>query len=213
MVSETDQFTYGKPQMLQPPKQGSATGTALIALGSNLTSSFGSPKETLGLGLKKLSDAGIIVVQTSRFFQTPCFPAGAGPDYVNACAEVHSDLTARDLLDVLHEVEAAFGRDRVQRWASRTLDIDMLAMDHHVHPDVETQEVWQALSVEYLQLRAPEQLILPHPRLQDRAFVLVPLADIAADWTHPVLGVTVSEMLSKLPDADRALVVPMGDGQ
>ncbi len=213
MVSETKQFTYGKLQMLQPHEQGSATGTALIALGSNLTSVFGSPEETLRLGLEKLSDAGLLVAQTSRFFETPCFPAGAGPDYVNACAELHTDLGARDLLAVLHGVEAEFGRDRAQRWASRTLDIDLLTLGSQVHPDRETQEGWQALSIENQQLRAPDQLILPHPRLQDRAFVLVPLADIAADWTHPVLGVTVMAMLDKLPEADRAAVVPMGDGQ
>ncbi|MEL7211550.1 MAG: 2-amino-4-hydroxy-6-hydroxymethyldihydropteridine diphosphokinase [Pseudomonadota bacterium] len=199
--------------MLQPYKQGSATGTALIALGSNLTSGFGSPAETVRLGLEKLSEVGLKVLKVSRFFATPCFPAGAGPDYVNACAEIRSDLAAVDLLAALHAVEAEFGRDRAQRWASRTLDIDLLALGGQVHPDLETQENWQALSLKNQQLRAPDQLILPHPRLQDRAFVLVPLADIAPDWTHPVLGATVIEMLNKLPDVDRAAVVPMENGR
>ncbi|MEL6510289.1 MAG: 2-amino-4-hydroxy-6-hydroxymethyldihydropteridine diphosphokinase [Pseudomonadota bacterium] len=199
--------------MLQPHEQASATEIALIALGSNLTSSFGSPENTLRQGLEKMADAGLSIHQVSRFFQTPCFPAGAGPDYVNACASVQWAGSARDLLALLHGVETLFGRDRAQRWASRTLDIDLLALGAQVHPDLDTQEAWQALSVENQQLRAPEELILPHPRLQDRAFVLVPLADIAADWTHPVLGVTVSQMLAQLLRADRAAVVPMGDGQ
>ena len=195
--------------MLQPPKQGSAAETALIALGSNLTSSYGTPSNTLRLGLKKLSDAGVIILQTSRFFQTPCFPAGAGPDYVNACARIGSDLPPADLLAVLHEIEAEFGRDRVQRWASRTLDIDLIAIGDQVFPNVDTQGAWQALDVENQKLRAPNELILPHPRMQDRAFVLVPLADIAPDWTHPVLGVTVTQMLDKVPEVDRAEVVPV----
>lgn len=198
--------------MLQSNEQVSATGTSLIALGSNLASRAGSPEEIVRLGLERLAAFPVKILKISRFFQTPCFPAGAGPDYINACAEIMCALPPLELLAALHEVEADFGREREQRWASRTLDIDLLAIGNLVHPNLETQEAWQALSVENQKLRAPDELILPHPRLQDRAFVLVPLADIAPDWTHPVLGVTVTELLEKVPEADRALVVPLGSG-
>lgn len=198
--------------MLQSNEQVSATGTSLIALGSNLASRAGSPEEIVRLGLERLAAFPVKILKISRFFKTPCFPAGAGPDYINACAEIMSALPPLELLAALHEVEADFGREREQRWASRTLDIDLLAIGNLVHPNLETQEAWQALSVENQKLRAPDELILPHPRLQDRAFVLVPLADIAPDWTHPVLGVTVTQLLEKVPEADRALVVPLGSG-
>jgi 2-amino-4-hydroxy-6-hydroxymethyldihydropteridine diphosphokinase len=145
----------------------------------------------------------------SALYSTPCFPAGAGPDYVNAAALItlRRPVPADAVLQALHEVEARFGRQRTTRWAARTLDIDLLAMGSAVLPDLATQEAWRALPVSEQARRTPDRLILPHPRLQDRGFVLIPLADVAPDWRHPLLGLTVVEMVAALDPQARAEVI------
>ena len=95
------------------------------------------------------------------------------------------------------------------RWGMRTLDLDLLALGDSVLPDVETQDQWRELSPDMQARTAPDRLILPHPRLQDRAFVLVPLADVAQDWKHPRTGLSVAQMLAALPPADVAEVKPL----
>ncbi|MGL4321252.1 MAG: 2-amino-4-hydroxy-6-hydroxymethyldihydropteridine diphosphokinase [Paracoccaceae bacterium] len=186
---------------------------ALIALGANLPFGGMTPSETLREALASLVANGQSVVAKSRFFQTPCFPAGAGPDYVNAACvlQFSAESSPQSVLKTLHKVENAYGRKRDQRWGMRTLDLDLIAFGDSVLPDVKVQTAWRNLDVVEQRRTAPDQLILPHPRLQDRAFVLVPLADVAADWRHPVLGVTISEMLAALPEADRAAMVPLPD--
>jgi 2-amino-4-hydroxy-6-hydroxymethyldihydropteridine diphosphokinase len=184
---------------------------ALVAFGANLPFDGDLPAETLWKATSALSGEGLTLLALSRFFATPCFPAGAGPDYVNAAAvlQVGAEDDLASILARLHGVEARFGRKRAQRWGMRTLDIDLLAMGDSVLPDAETQDRWRLLPAE-AQLRAtPDQLILPHPRLQDRAFVLVPLADVAPDWVHPRTGLTVRQMLAALPPADREAVKPL----
>ncbi len=145
----------------------------------------------------------------SRFFQTPCFPAGTGPDYVNAVALLVTKMSPRDILGVLHEIETRMGRTRDTRWGMRTLDLDLLFVGDAVVPDAGTVQSWIDLPQEDQKLRAPEQLLLPHPRFADRAFVLVPLADVAPDWVHPMTGLSVRQMLDALPDEDVASVVPI----
>jgi 2-amino-4-hydroxy-6-hydroxymethyldihydropteridine diphosphokinase len=170
-----------------------------------------TPEVTLRKALKALLAEGLSVLAVSRFFSTPCFPAGAGPDYVNAAAVLaaasQSDPTS--VLSRLHKVETDFGRTREVRWGMRTLDLDVLAMGDSVLPDAATQDAWRNLDPATQIGTAPDRLILPHPRLQDRAFVLVPLADVAPDWVHPRTGLTVRRMLDALPEADRAAVKPL----
>ncbi|MFM7336424.1 MAG: 2-amino-4-hydroxy-6-hydroxymethyldihydropteridine diphosphokinase [Tabrizicola sp.] len=184
---------------------------ALVAFGANLPFQGVPPEATLQRALKALSKEGLTVLAVSRFFATPCFPAGAGPDYVNAAAvlEVGPEIDAASIMAILHRVEARFGRKRETRWGMRTLDLDLLALGDSVLPDVATQDDWRNLAPETQALRAPEQLILPHPRLQDRAFVLVPLADVVPDWVHPRTGQSVAAMLAALPVADVAAVKPL----
>lgn len=174
----------------------------LIALGGNLPTDQGGPQVTLRAALARLADHGITVTATSRFYETPCFPVGAGPDYVNAAACLRFDGIASDILGILHEVEAEFGREREQRWGRRTLDLDLIAVGDTVLPDASTQAHWRDLPVDRQVREAPGELILPHPRLQDRAFVLVPLNDIAPDWVHPLLRQSVTQMLARLPEDD-----------
>ncbi len=179
---------------------------ALVAFGANQQISGMDLSETLDAAARKLAGPDLEVLAMSRFYASPCFPAAAGPDYVNAVALLGTSLEPADLLLRLHLVEAEFGRARVQRWGPRTLDLDLLAYGELVLPDAATQDHWRELPP-YGQARlAPDQLILPHPRLQDRAFVLVPLAEVAPDWRHPRLGLTVLEMLSRLELAEIAKV-------
>lgn len=184
---------------------------ALVALGANLPFEGDPPEETLRRSIRAIEAEGLSVRAVSRFYATPCFPAGAGPDYVNAAIvlEVDAETDPASILATLHWIEMKFGRQRNSRWGMRTLDLDLLALGDSVLPDAETQDAWRGLAPEAQARIAPDRLILPHPRLQDRAFVLVPLADVAPDWRHPRDGRTVAEMLADLPAADRAEVRPL----
>jgi 2-amino-4-hydroxy-6-hydroxymethyldihydropteridine diphosphokinase len=181
----------------------------LLALGGNLPSKFGTPKKTICHAIKVLSGNDLHLCAISRFYQTPCFPEGAGPDFVNAAIAIHTKLTSRQILDRLHEVEADFGRERVSRWGTRPIDIDLIAVDDLVLPDAGKQSHWRQIDLATQATTAPEELILPHPRLQDRAFVLAPLLDIAPHWRHPLLGLTVAEMFAQLPETDRNAPEPL----
>lgn len=185
----------------------------LIALGGNLLFDGQPPEMTLRAAAGRLAALGLVGLHLSRLYRTPCFPAGAGPDYVNAAAAapVPAGWDAERVLSVLHMVEDEFGRARAQRWGMRTLDLDLLAVGGLVRPDAATQDAWRDLPADRQRQEAPDRLILPHPRLQDRAFVLVPLADVAPGWRHPRLGLTVAEMLARLdPDECRSVVALEG---
>jgi len=194
------------PQVAQD--QGKVT-LALVALGANLSIGGQTPEMTLRKALAMLLNETVQIRAVSRFFRSPAYPAGSGPDYVNAVAALEVRIDAEYLLKHLHAVEVQLGRTRTSRWESRVVDLDLLCHGESVLPDAATQAAWRMLPAEEQTRAAPGQLILPHPRIADRAFVLLPLAEVAPGWVHPATGKGVAAMLAALPAADKAALRPL----
>ncbi|WP_282602260.1 2-amino-4-hydroxy-6-hydroxymethyldihydropteridine diphosphokinase [Paracoccus sp. PARArs4] len=183
----------------------------IVALGANLPLSG----QELWAGLRRTldilhSEPGISISASSRFWRSPAIPLGSGPDYVNAAATFTTPLPPEDVLAAFHRIEADFGRDRsTGRWSSRVLDLDLIALDDRIVPDRTTLRHWIDLPFDSQTRVAPDRLLLPHPRMQDRGFVLAPLAEIAPDWRHPLTGLTVQAMLDALPPSALDGMTPM----
>jgi len=124
---------------------------------------------------------------------------------------IETDLEPPALLEALHGIEAGFGRERRVRWGARTLDLDLLAVGGLVRPDAATHARWRDLSPERQGREAPEELVLPHPRMQDRAFVLLPLREVAPGWRHPALALDVEGMIARLPEGAAEGVAPLAN--
>lgn len=191
------------------PTRSNAAGQALVALGSNQAWQGAAPVTLLRDAIGGIEALALSRIRVSEFFRSPCFPAGAGPDFVNAAVALETDLAPEDLLAALHGIEAGLGRRRDRRWGARSVDLDLIAWADAVRPDATVQRAWMALPPARQAREAPEQLILPHPRMQDRGFVLRPLVQVAPDWRHPTLGRTVAQLLADLPAAALEGVVPL----
>lgn len=181
----------------------------LVALGSNMSNDVGSPSEILHKAVAKLAEMGAVIRAQSRFFRTPAVPAGSGPDFVNAAISITAPWSAPETITRLHEVEAGLGRRRTARWEQRVIDLDLLAYGDTIRPNVATVRTWMDLPQDKQQEAAPGQLLLPHPRMHQRGFVLVPLCDVAPDWVHPITRRSVTEMCAALPPEEVAAITPL----
>ncbi len=167
----------------------------IVALGANLPGPAGSPAQTLGQAVRCLSAAGLTVTGQSRLYRSAPVPPSGQPEFRNAVVTVSCPMKQGDpvgLLRVLHRIEADLGRQRRERWEARTLDLDLIDYDGRVMGADQGPP----------QPGAPARavpLILPHPRLQDRLFVLLPLRDVAPDWRHPVTGADLEALLQAVP--------------
>jgi len=152
------------------------TATAYIALGSNL----GDRQKNIRHALTELRDSdGIIVECVSTLLDNPAVgPTPDAPAYLNAAAEIKTTLGSHALLHLLLEIEKRMGRVRRERWEPRVIDLDML-----LYGD---------------QIISSQELVIPHPLMHERRFVLQPLAEIAPDAVHPVLQMTVAGLLENL---------------
>lgn len=152
-----------------------------IGIGANLASPrFGSPRNACEAALKEVEKQGITLLRRSRWYRSEPVPVSDQPWYINAVAALETDLAPAELLARLHEIEAEFGRVRKVRNEARIIDLDLLAYGTRVSGDGEVP-------------------ILPHPRLSERAFVVLPLVEIAPDWRHPVSGLSGPELVAALP--------------
>jgi len=161
----------------------------LIALGANIVGPAGTPIETLEAAVERMGECGITILSRSHWYQTSPVPASDQPDYINGVAIVETALEPEKLMAHLHALENEFGRTRQQRWEARALDLDLLA--YHEFVTLETVK------------ESAQDLIIPHPRLHLRRFVLEPLVEIALEWRHPTYGMNAGELLAKLTDSDR----------
>lgn len=156
----------------------------LVALGSNIAGPWGSPRETVSRAIDELNRFPLRLRGASRLLITKPFGMVNQPDFVNAVALIETALPPEALLRKLHLIERAAGRKRGRRWGPRTLDLDLLdyhALQHHQKGVVQ------------------KALVLPHPGIAQREFVLQPLQEVASHWKHPTLRKTAIELLRSMP--------------
>jgi 2-amino-4-hydroxy-6-hydroxymethyldihydropteridine diphosphokinase len=165
----------------------------LIGIGANIPSAAGPPRATCGAALAALGRAGVTVSACSSWWRSAPVPASDQPWFVNAVAAVETDLGPSEILALLLRIERAFGRTRTVANADRTLDLDLLDYRGQIS-------------------NGADGPILPHPRMAGRAFVILPLLEIAPNWRHPADGRSVEVLAGSLPPNQTIFRIPPASG-
>ncbi len=147
---------------------------AYVALGSNLGNKHGNLERALGLLLQR----GVVILQVSPYIETEPYGVTDQPTFLNGVCCVLTTLTPIELLRTLLAVEQEMGRVRLRHWGERNIDLDLIFYDDVI---MQTKE-----------------LVLPHPDMHNRDFVLLPMAEIAPDFVHPVLHQTMQQLKEEL---------------
>ena len=183
--------------------------SCIVSVGSNQEWQCNNSVIVLTEMINNLKANNVNVTSISRFYQTPAFPAGAGPDFVNAAMVIRTTLPHNELLALFHRVEHDMGRVRERRWGQRTIDIDLISYGDQVLPDAATQTHWMELPLAEQMTKAPDQPIVPHPRVQDRAFVLGPLIEVYFRRSQAVSGGDLGTFLER-PISATITVITLG---
>ena len=155
-----------------------------IGLGANLTPiGYKSPREGCEAALATLSAEGIFPEKISNWYETAPVPVSDQPWYLNAVALATTSGDATMTLAALHRIEAQFGRVRGVPNCARVLDMDLLDFAGNCNQD--------------------SKLTLPHPRMHQRAFVLFPLRELCPGWSHPVSGISIDDLIARLPSTQK----------
>lgn len=164
----------------------------LISFGSNLVGPWGAPLRTFQAAIRELKQIGLEIKRVSSLYETEPLGGNWQPPYLNALVLAKTREAPATLLRRLKQVEMKAGRRSRAKWSPRPLDLDILDFEgqHYGRPAAK---------------RERGRLILPHPELHKRAFVLVPLVEIAPHWQHPVLGIKASVLLAGLGSQRRGV--------
>lgn len=165
----------------------------LISFGANAPSAWGMPPATLCNSLSILEQNQVYIIARSLIYRTPPhFGAGLMSEFYNAIVAAHTNLPIGSLLRLFKSIERKAGRRVRPRWSARPLDLDLIDYGSRILN-------WPGPN------RAGGPLVLPHPLMHRRGFVLVPLVEVAPHWRHPVLGLTAGALLKRNPGLRRGI--------
>jgi 2-amino-4-hydroxy-6-hydroxymethyldihydropteridine diphosphokinase len=175
------------------PINAVGSSNCVISLGSNVPGCWGAPTATLHRALHILEQNHVFIIARSLIYRTlPHSGAGLMPEFYNAVILARTRLSPGGLLRIVKAIERSAGRRNRPRWSARPLDLDIIDYGGRTLN-------WPALN------QTGGGLVLPHPLMHERGFVLVPLAEIAPHWRHPVLGLTAGALLRRHPELQRGI--------
>ena len=167
-----------------------------VGMGANLPSpQHGTPIETLEACLKTFADYDLTITQRSRWYKSAPVPISDQPWYINGVVAVECEKAPRELLETLLKIENSFGRVRSEANAPRVLDLDLIAFHDQIIEDKGKIE--------------DKPFCIPHPRMQERSFVLLPLQELNDQWKHPKSGVEIAHLIKDLPTDQ--IIEPIGE--
>lgn len=170
-----------------------------LGLGGNLNcETYGSPRRTCGAALEILTRRNIKIISHSRWYESAPVPISDQPWFINGVVGIETALSPYDLVKTVLDVESELGRRRSVPNAARTIDIDVLAYHEMIIPGSD--------------YNATSDVEVPHPRMHARAFVMLPLADIAPDWIHPNAGTHIRDLINALPKDQVCRPIPDAEG-